>query len=247
MNYIKKPNLPQKSVKKLIISSDCSPDIVRELKRCGIDIIFTRENAYIEPKITKHADISILHIEENRFLCAPNLINYYENHLITSEITGTTNLLMSPYPNDAALNIAFVGDYAIFNPKTICEQAFCLIEQTTKRQIHVNQGYTKCNVVPVSSDAIITEDVGIFQKVKKHMDVLLVKCGAVKLDGYAYGFIGGACGKIAKDMLAFTGSLKYFQEYEDIFAFCRNHNVSVLELSNYRPFDLGSILPVAEE
>ena len=66
------------------------------------------------------------------------------------------------------------------------------------------------------------------------------------LDGYDYGFIGGACCKISKGVLAFFGNAKAHKCYDDIKAFCKNYNVDLLSLANERLCDIGSFMPIFE-
>ena len=113
--------------------------------------------------------------------------------------------------------------------------------------INVNQGYTKCSVCAVSDKAFITDDKSIYKALKNaEYDVLEVEKGSVALDGYDYGFIGGACCKISKDVLAFFGNAKAHKCYEDIKAFCKNYNVDLLSLDNKRLCDIGSFIPIFE-
>lgn len=73
---------------------------------------------------------------------------------------------------------------------------------------HVNQGYTRCATAVVAKDAIITMDLGIRALAQfLGIDVLLVHEENVFLDGYDYGFLGGCCGLIDKNVVAFTGKL----------------------------------------
>ena len=63
------------------------------------------------------------------------------------------------------------------------------------RIVDVRQGYARCSTVIVGDSAIITQDRGIAGRAREcGIDVLLVRPGHVRLDGYDTGFIGGASG-----------------------------------------------------
>lgn len=112
-----------------------------------------------------------------------------------------------------------------------------------KNLINVKQGYTKCSVAVVSDNAIITSDKIIAQKAKEvSIDVLLIPPGDIILPGLDYGFIGGCCGLIEKDLMAFFGDLNYFNYGNEIKEFLYKHNVKPIYLRKGKLIDRGSIL-----
>lgn len=246
MHYIKNPNLPQNTVNKLMISAETPAEIVSELTKCGVEILLSPKNSLIEKKIAAHTDLNLLHIHDNVFICARGLEEQYMDLLTEANIQTSKSLIKSPYPEDVGLNVGLVGKYAVFNPKTISEHVFGYINKADLIQIHVKQGYTKCNIVPVSSEAIITEDEGMCRIGQKYLDVLCLPVGSIQLNGYKHGFIGGACGKLSKDTLAITGKLNCVNEYQNMIQFCKCHGVSIVELSNQHPIDIGSLIPITE-
>ncbi len=96
------------------------------------------------------------------------------------------------------------------------------------------------------SDIEVENQIG-WEFLKNGIDVLMVEQGDVRLYGYSYGFIGGCCGKISKDILAFTGKLILHRDCDRIKSFLRNYNIYSLELSNKPLTDVGSIFPVIQE
>ena len=131
----------------------------------------------------------------------------------------------------------------ICNTKTVFKQ----ILSTDKEIIDTNQGYTKCSIAVVSDNAIITDDVDIYKKCKKKIDVCFVEKNSVRLNGYNYGFIGGCCGKISKDKLAFFGDVNYHKNSKEIKEFCYKYDVECISLSNLPLYDYGSLIPIIEE
>ena len=111
----------------------------------------------------------------------------------------------------------------------------------------VRQGYSRCAVCTVDADSIITADRGIAVAAESNgMHVLLIRPGYIRLEGYPYGFIGGASCKLASDKLAFTGSLDIHPDREAILGFLSERGISPVYLSQEPAFDIGSMIPLFE-
>jgi hypothetical protein len=78
------------------------------------------------------------------------------------------------------------------------------------------------------------------------IDVLKLEPGFVKLPGYSHGFIGGASGKIASDILAFFGDISQHPQGDVVIRFCEKHGVSTLSLSDDDLTNFGSLIPLTE-
>ncbi len=246
MNYLKLPNLPDRKVKRVLIGSDCPKDIQHTIESYGIKTLKSVNLSLIEDATSTHPDMSILHLGDNKFICAKSSLTYYQKILEDASVQALPEELKSPYPQDAGINAAILGKTVFYCKKSISEHIFEEVRRLNFRRIPVTQGYTKCNLVPISENALITEDMSIYNAaIKNGLDALRINPGSIYLKGYPYGFIGGACGKIDVGTLAITGKLAYIPEVESITAFCRNHGVEVVELCNSRPCDIGSILPIA--
>ena len=105
------------------------------------------------------------------------------------------------------------------------EQIFNLLPNKTI--IDVKQGYSKCSVCICKHNTIITDDISIFNNLLQYDDIksLLVEKGTVKIDKYDYGFIGGCCGLIDKDLLLFNGDLSMHSDFDKIKNFKYNKYV----------------------
>lgn len=247
MNFISKPNLPEKSVKFAVVDSRVEKSILHKLKTYGCDTILVPKDINLSKPINSHADIHILHLGKEVFLTSKNF-NYCFNEEVGKVCEEINNRrvpknLYNEYPGDVLLNAAIVGNYIICNTKTVTKELL----STEKEIIHTNQGYTKCSVAIVSENAIITDDSDIYKKCKDKLDVCLVEKNYVKLNGYNYGFIGGSCGKISKNKLAFFGDINQHINADTIINFCYRHNVECVSLSNSPLYDYGSLIPIIEE
>lgn len=145
------------------------------------------------------------------------------------------------YPNDILFNAAEVGS-CLF-----CNKAYTsalLLEYAKKRGltlVNVRQGYAKCSVCIVSSNAAITSDRSIAVAMEKQgVDVLFISPGGIRLDGMNYGFIGGASGADAENVF-FCGAISSHPDGEKIDRFCREHQKTPISLSNEPLYDVGTI------
>ncbi len=247
MNFIKSPNLPNNKIKYAICDSRIGEAISTELNSLEISVISVPQNKILHEPVSAHPDMQILHLGGGNFLSDISILDLlnikeisicekFNNRRVAYE-------LGREYPNDVLFNAVIMGKYIICNKKTVCNEIFLL----EKEIINVNQGYTKCSVAVVNDDAIITDDISIYKSVSGKIDALYVEHGLVELNGYNYGFIGGACGKISKNILAFYGSIQKCKQYNDIKLFCSNHNVECISLSNKPLYDFGSLIPIIEE
>lgn len=245
MKYIEKPNLPQSRVGVVAISS-CASESIRKLNNLGIKTIKIKPDIRLPLPINSHADIQMLHIgkayifSQNEHLYTGESDIKFDRHII-SEIPGRI------YPDDVRLNCSIIGNKVICNPKTISKDVLDYFERNSYSIINVNQGYSKCSVCIVNENSIITDDKSIFTAAQKFFDdVLFVSKGSVRLNGYNYGFIGGCCGKIDKDRLAFNGIIESHTDYKLILDFLNKHNINCVELNNSPLTDIGGILPLME-
>ena len=71
------------------------------------------------------------------------------------------------------------------------------------------------------------------------MDVLQIRPGHIALEGYDYGFIGGASFLLDSNTLAFTGHLDVHPDRDRILDFLRQHGVSAVFLTESPVFDIG--------
>jgi len=109
--------------------------------------------------------------------------------------------------------------------------------------INVKQGYTKCSIAVVDRKAVITSDYPIYKKlIELGVDVLLIEPGYIRLDGYPYGFVGGTCGNLSGETIAFSGKFLCHPDRLKISSFLKKYNKKVLWLRNENVTDIGTII-----
>ena len=69
----------------------------------------------------------------------------------------------------------------------------------------------------------------------------------MKIDKYDYGFIGGCCGLINKNVLLFNGDLSLHSDFDKIKKFLYDNNVNYIDIKGKPLTDIGSIIPIMEK
>lgn len=151
------------------------------------------------------------------------------------------NSLSNTYPNDIILNSLILENQFIHTLKYSDENL--LKSQSSKTHINVPQGYTKCSILPVRDNALITSDKGIFNSLKTFdFDILLLPPGDILLPSLNYGFIGGVGGMISNNKMAFFGDLDNYKWGNEIKKFLFKYDVSPIALRKGKLIDRGSLL-----
>lgn len=173
---------------------------------------------------------------------APNLPNCYLSLLDQNKIHYVKGSLPVglAYPESARYNSLVTEKYIIQNP-SISEPEI-RNRNLESEIIPIKQGYVCCNLIALPNETFITSDHGIKKSLKqRNLEVLFVDPTCVKLDGFDHGFFGGACG-LFKNTLFVCGSLKYFKEHALIESFVEHAGVSIVELFDEQPVDVGTII-----
>lgn len=152
---------------------------------------------------------------------------------------GRSEKIGRRYPENIRYNAACTGKFLIHNLKHTDPDL--LNAARDQQQIHVSQGYTKCNTVVVDECSIITSDRGIFNACKEKLDVLLIRSGYIKLQSFSYGFLGGASGRVGGTIL-FNGNLEQHPDFEAIKSFIEQRGLLLKYFKEYDLEDIGSII-----
>lgn len=246
MQFLSEPNLPNKKVGAVLIDYRSSRQIVNSLKNLNIKVYFTCEVKALYDSVRGHPDMSIHHIGNNCFVCEPTTYEYYKNLFKNENINLIKgfSVLTSTYPYDIAYNIARVSNYAFH--KTAYTDKYIKDNSLHIHFVDVSQGYSKCAVCPISKNAIITDDESIFINARKiGIDTLKIEKGSIFLKDFDYGFFGGSTGLLSNDLLAVTGNVENIVDHAKIIDFCAKYGVKVYSLTEEKPIDIGSIIPIA--
>ncbi len=244
--FLINPNLPENKVTTVFANID---DIALKnvFDNLSVKVVNANENLYLDAPVNCHADILANYVGKSTFLADKKqieLCSFIENN---GGKTVIIDNIKSPYPYDCLLNFADIGDYIICNKSILPQEMLELLPQ--KQIIDVKQGYSKCSVCICKHNTIITDDISIYNAVSQYDNIksLLVEKGSVNIDKYDYGFIGGCCGLINKDLLLFNGDLSTHTNFDKIKNFLYDNGVNYIDIKDKPLTDIGSIIPIMEK
>lgn len=224
-----------------IVSKDISSEAHHILKKFDEVILFETHNITYSA-ISNHPDIFFTLLGNSTLAYAPNTPQRYIDLLKKKGINLIKGVkpVGKLYPETALYNACITSTHIIHNLNYTDTSitGFLKGHQT----IHVNQGYTRCNLLPLSNNSFITSDTGISTSLQQlALKTLLINPGNITLKGFKNGFFGGCCG-IQKNKLFINGSLKHLSEFKHINTFMSNIPLNIIELTSDLPNDIGTIL-----
>ncbi len=231
----------------LAILSHMAPrKLEKALTARGYRILSLPPHPALPPHLSSHPDL-LLYFAEDAILTPKSYQSIAARELETISRHAKQPILFmdvslgESYPLDVPLNAVTLGQVLIANPKT----AATAILLRHKRLCAVKQGYTKCAILPVGEDALITADAGIAGEARKlGLAVLEIEPGHILLPGYDTGFIGGASSYAPyqnTEELLFCGMLEYHPQGNEIAEFCRTHGKEPISLSSEPLSDIGTL------
>ena len=243
-SYLKHPNLPQNKVAYVFLGQNNVHLLSKSLEKYGINICSVEEDIRLDKRVSNHTDMLVFHMGLNQVIFSKKQPHFpFED----TKITVSQSNIAENYPHDVALNAVIVGKNIICNPKYTDKTILEYAHRLQMNIIAVKQGYSKCSVAPVSRNAIITDDRGIADSANNAgIDVLYIDKRFILCNGFDYGFIGGACGMIDKNVLAFTGVFNDTSIRNNVETFLSKYGVYAEYLTDKPMFDVGSIIPYVE-
>ncbi len=225
---------------KLLIGNRYRSRIENYLDTLGISVFWLPDNPFIDERLAAHADLSAVKLDNKKIVIAKGLaderklVNYLTNEGVLVILSEKAQAAV--YPGDINLCACILGSTIIHCEKYTDPAVMKNINATV---INVNQGYTKCSVCIVDDNSIITSDKVIAEKAKSSgIDVLKISEGNIDLEGYDYGFIGGASISL-KDKILFTGDPDKHPDGLQIRRFIESRNKDVVAMSDGGLFDIG--------
>lgn len=225
----------------LIIVDKKIPEKAKSSLKAFGDLMEIETQSITYDAISGHPDIFFTPVE-NQLVVAPNLPKKYLRELENRDINFVLGEkpVGAKYPETAAYNAVTSSGrlihHAGFTDRSILK--LCL----QKDRIHVNQGYTRCNLLLVDDKIAITSDRGIFQKLENEPDeILYVDPSGIVLPGFDHGFFGGCCGILDKKLFI-LGSLQHYAEGEKAREFVEKQGMKIVELVDGPLYDGGGIL-----
>lgn len=242
---------------KFIVGQQYRTLLEQGLWETASSVLWLPDNPDVAPALCGHADLSVALLRagaESHLFLAPYLNrtefarSLYQSYGIyhdSSMISFIREKQSAGYPEDVPLNIRQIGNAVFLNPKTASSDVLCFLDRHPElRQIHINQGYTACSILPCGEHALITADEGIaYAAARADFEVLKISPGHIDLPGYAYGFVGGSAFPLRKDHIAFTGTLTLHPDQKRILDFLREQSITPVYLTDRPLFDIGAAIP----
>lgn len=241
MSFVTAPNLPEGRVTTVMLGQRYLNKLGHALTELGIHIISVPDNICVDPRLAGHADLSAAHLGGREIIIC-RAVRTMEDKLKKEgfEVIVSQTDQNADYPADVGLNGCIVGNN-IFCMSSACDERL----YGGRNVIDVKQGYAKCSVCVVDERHIISDDESIYKAALKNgIDCLKIGKGAIELNGFDYGFIGGSSFKADKKTVAFTGTLKNHPDLEKITRYIRELGMEIIYLTEEPCFDVGSIIPL---
>ena len=241
----------------IIADSRMPEEAKKNLKKLG-DVLFLNPTEITYKSISAHPDIFFFQTKDG-FIYAPNAPKKIVKELKKRKIKLTEGKkeVGKRYPETVPYNAVGIGDTLIHNLKHTDSTILSLYEN----HIHVNQGYTRCNLVALNENAFITsmedykttrlQDYKEVAETQRRKDaefrvqsskfkVLYIDPKQIKLEGHDHGFFPGCCG-VWKNNLIVCGSTKNLKEKEELDRFLKDNNFNLIELYDGELVDVGSV------
>ena len=220
--------------------------IIDELGRLGITAVPSGRLGGLLGAEGLHADMAFCYIGSGHIFAACNSEEQNCQQLIDAGLTvhKTGAPVSAAVPS---LNVRILSDKVLCCTRTADSELIDTLQSKGFSILHTNQRYTACSTAVIAENALITADESIYRLcLEKGIDAHKISPGHIELEGYDYGFIGGCCGLVSKDTLAFSGNISMHPDYADMKAFAAGYGVSLLPLSDRPLYDIGGILPIKE-
>ena len=226
------------------VMSDKYPCFVKEIEKLGHTVISSDTVDTFPIPEQKHADMQILPINNDIFLV--NECTVLAEKLPKERLLFCNKKAGNKYPEDILLNFLHLNNTLYGKLSAIDKNLLDYCKENNIRTVNINQGYARCSTLVLNKKAVITSDLSIEKALKKDgVEVLLISSGSIVLDGYDYGFIGGASGKIEENTIAFFGNVTSHPDYKKIENFCDNHNISINVICPYMSLtDIGGMVKI---
>lgn len=224
----------------LIFIDERSPEpSKKKLSQFGKVVGFITENITYQA-ISGHPDIFMFQ-DKDCLIVAPNIPIYYKEILKEYNkkfLEGQKSIGIS-YPESARYNAVSTHNLLIHNLEIT--DVVILKHLANHKKIHINQGYSRCNLIALNAENFISSDVGIQNAlIRNGLNCHFVCPDTISLPGYPHGFFGGCFG-IYRDNFFLNGNLKFLPENKKIREFIEAQNIKIIELHDGPLFDGGGV------
>ncbi|MCI5839992.1 MAG: hypothetical protein SOZ89_05195 [Peptoniphilaceae bacterium] len=226
----------------ILISNKAKKEVLNFLDNNNIEYVLSINNPKLNNNISDHPDLSVFVVDNKNIIVSENVFEYYKYKFRNKNIKIIKGELPScKYPYDSIYNVVKFKNFLIHG-KIIEKNIFNLCKD--HENIIVKQGYTRCSVIPLKN-TILTSDYGIYKKINKKINTILLPIEEIKIDGYENGFIGGTCGFVDDNTFFFTGDITNLKSYDIIRKTAEKEKIKII-YPKTEITDLGSILKIGD-
>jgi hypothetical protein len=225
----------------LIIADSRMPEPARRCLETLGEVMWILPQKHVYQSIAAHPDIFFCQTQEG-FIVAPNAPVEITEKLFQAgaKVISGKKSVGTKHPETAHYNAVFTPSFFIHNTKLSDETL--LQHATGKIIINTTQGYTRCNLLPLSDTAFLCSDRDIEKNLlRQGVDIFFVQPEMILLPGVRHGFIGGCCGVFGKTVVV-VGSLSKHSQGEEIQHFFQRSNMEVIKLYDGCLWDGGGVL-----
>lgn len=197
----------------------------------------------LDTPVASHADMLFCIIGKNIFCYG----DYYDQNKERFKEIQNYNIIkvgkkcLPKYPHDVGLNVLVMGKSIFCSIKSVAVEILDFAKLNGYSVINVKQGYSSCSVLVLDENHAVTADKSMAKAIKSDgKDVLEINAGNITLEGYNYGFIGGASGVCGRKVY-FFGSVHSHPDGEKIIKYLSSNGFEAVTVFDEELRDVGGI------
>ena len=229
----------------ILLSENTNSKVTTYLRDKGHRILEISKTPAVYDAVSSHADIYLCKLK-NELVVSQEQLAFLSEELQCLGIlySAGSSVLGFRYPENIRYNAAQIGNYLIHNTRFTDPKVLNRAKELGLSFIHVRQGYTKCSLVIVDDHSAITSDRGIANVLTSSgIEILQISPGHVALEGFPYGFLGGASGRVGNEIL-FHGDLSLHPDFHAIQRFIECRGLQIQYFTEFPLEDIGSFIEV---
>lgn len=238
------------AVKPLLITDYRTSDYeLNRLDQLGCRIIAAERRSELYEAVDGHPDLQFASID-NTLICHRGISEkkYREIFRHTQNVIRGKSSLKLPYPHHISLNAVITEDLFLHKLENTDSVLMDIVEKSNRVLLRTPQGYTRCSCAYVGNNAYVTEDKGIAELlISLGRKVFYRRHANVYLEGFDYGFIGGALSLIkdkSSALLLISGDLPKYEFGHDLKCFLKEENIAYECIGKGQIMDRGSIIEI---
>lgn len=207
---------------------------------CQFGEVVLLQSADVYDALSGHPDVFLCRLPHG-VVAAPNTpVNVLEalaRHAVP--VVAGSLPARGRYPATARYNAVVANGLLIHNLRHTDEALAHAARQF--KFLHVNQGYSACNLISLPDGSFISSDQGIVNCLTRFgIESHYVEPQGITLPGFHHGFLGGCAGWMG-NLLVFTGNLSCLAGGDRLADLLRTKNVEWISLSD-ELHDVGGVM-----